>query len=143
MDKPTELLDASEAYDMVDRYLRNNLDDSDYATFSDALELVRTNAYAEGRKDEQEELSSVLPGVTYMDPPDGGAPTVLEQLQRQAKDAARYLWLRNYSVRYAAPDDKPSPWPVIGTSHDDSCPCDGSDLDEAADAAMNAGVQHG
>ena len=52
------------------------------------------DAYAEGRRDEQEELSSVLPGTTYMDPPDGGAPTILEQLQRQAKDAARYCWLR-------------------------------------------------
>jgi len=55
---------------------------------------LQDEAYAEGRKDEQEELSCVLPGTTYMDPPDGGAPTILEQLQRMAKDARRYLWLR-------------------------------------------------
>jgi hypothetical protein len=55
---------------------------------------VLTDAYADGRRDEQEELASVLPGTTYMDPPDGGAPTILEQLQRQALDARRYLWLR-------------------------------------------------
>lgn len=57
-------------------------------------EQLLTDAYAEGRRDEQQELSSVLPGTTYMDPPDGGAPTILEQLQRQAKDAARYLSIR-------------------------------------------------
>jgi hypothetical protein len=51
------------------------------------------HGYAEGRKDEQAELSSVLPGVWYMDPPDGGAPTILEQLQRQADDATRFVWL--------------------------------------------------
>jgi hypothetical protein len=51
------------------------------------------DAYAEGRRDEQEELATVLPGTTYMDPPDGGAPTILEQLRRQAKDAARWCML--------------------------------------------------
>jgi hypothetical protein len=127
MDKPSHLLDASAAYDMVDCYLRNNLDDSDYATFSAALELVRTNAYAEGRKDEQEELSSVLPGVTYMDPPDGGSPTVLEQLQRQAKDAARYLWLRNH-------DD--CDWNVLMRDG-------GEVLDATIDELMARGAQNG
>lgn len=49
-----------------------------------------TNAYAEGRRDEQEELASVLPGSYYMDPPDGGSVTVLEQFTRMAQDAARW-----------------------------------------------------
>lgn len=31
---------ANTAYDKIDRYLRNNLDDADYADFSDALETV-------------------------------------------------------------------------------------------------------
>ena len=31
-----------EAYDKVDRFLRNNLDDTDYSEYSDALELVAT-----------------------------------------------------------------------------------------------------
>ncbi|AMM23204.1 hypothetical protein [Variovorax sp. PAMC 28711] len=39
-------------------------------------------------------LCSVLPGVYYMDPPDGGSVTPLEQVQRMAKDAARYRWLK-------------------------------------------------
>lgn len=32
--------EADDAYDKIDRYLRNNLDDSDYAEFSEALEKV-------------------------------------------------------------------------------------------------------
>lgn len=67
------------------------------------IDALQTDAYAEGRRDEQQELSNVLPGTAYMDPPDGGAPTVLEQLQRQAKDASRYMWLRRggYPLAFA------------------------------------------
>ena len=50
-------------------------------------EKALTAAYAEGRRDEAQELASVLPGSYYMDPPDGGNVTLLEQLQRMAKDA--------------------------------------------------------
>ena len=66
-----------------------------YNAFRSAWNAGAEKGYAEGRSDEEQELSSVLPGVTYMDPPDGGAPTILEQLQRQAKDAERYRWLRS------------------------------------------------
>jgi hypothetical protein len=38
----------------------------------------------------EQDLIALLPGPYYMDPPDGGSVTVLEQLQRMAKDAARY-----------------------------------------------------
>jgi hypothetical protein len=31
---------AKQAYDKIDRFLRNNLDDTDYADFSAALDLV-------------------------------------------------------------------------------------------------------
>lgn len=51
------------------------------------IDEAQRDAYAEGRKDEQQELASVLPGSYYMDPPDGGGVEVLEQLQRMAKDA--------------------------------------------------------
>ena len=34
--------EASAAYDKIDRYLRNNLDDDDYAEYSAALDLVST-----------------------------------------------------------------------------------------------------
>lgn len=63
------------------------------ATVAD-LDAIQTAAYAEGRKDEQAELASVLPSTYYMDPPDGGSVEVLEQFRRMARDAARYRWLR-------------------------------------------------
>ena len=34
--------EASAAYDKIDRYLRNSLDDDDYAEYSAALDLVST-----------------------------------------------------------------------------------------------------
>lgn len=40
-------------------------------------------------------LLKLLPGPYYMDPPDGGDVTVLEQLQHMAQDAERYRWLRD------------------------------------------------
>jgi hypothetical protein len=60
-----------------------------------ADDIMQPDPYEQGLHDKEAELSSVLPGVTYMDPPDGGSPTVLEQLQRMAQDARRYRWLRD------------------------------------------------
>jgi hypothetical protein len=40
-------------------------------------------------------ISDALPGVAYMDPPDGGSVSLAGQLRRLAADAARYRWLRN------------------------------------------------
>ena len=39
---------------------------------------------------ELEEISKVLPGPYYMDPPDGGDVSVLEQLRRMSVDASQY-----------------------------------------------------
>ena len=66
----------------------------DQMAFVGGIEGALNDAYAEGRRDEQEELASVLPGVTYMDPPDGGDASLLKQLQRMSNDAARYRLLR-------------------------------------------------
>ncbi|WP_369055309.1 hypothetical protein, partial [Burkholderia gladioli] len=44
-------------------------------------------------------LLTPLPGTTYMDEPDGGSPSLLEQLQRMAKDAARYRWLQRQRAK--------------------------------------------
>ena len=41
------------------------------------------------------EVANLLPGHAYLDLPDGGDVTVLEQLQRMAEDAARYRYLRD------------------------------------------------
>ncbi|MBU9525012.1 hypothetical protein [Burkholderia multivorans] len=40
------------------------------------------------------DLLALLPGTYYMDPPDGGDVSLLEQLRRMAADAGRYRWLR-------------------------------------------------
>jgi hypothetical protein len=40
-------------------------------------------------------ISDALPGVVYMDPPDGGSVSLGEQLRRMAVDADRYRWLRD------------------------------------------------
>lgn len=37
-----------------------------------------------------EQLSALLPGTYYMDPPDGGDVSLLEQLRRMAEDARRW-----------------------------------------------------
>jgi hypothetical protein len=42
MAEPVTKQEVDSAYDQIDRYLRNNLDDSDYARYSAALELVYT-----------------------------------------------------------------------------------------------------
>ncbi len=43
---------------------------------------------------ERDALAALLPGVYYMDPPDGGQVELIEQFRRMADDAARYQWLR-------------------------------------------------
>lgn len=43
---------------------------------------------------QESELVALLPGPYYMDLPDGGSVSVMEQLRRMAEDAARYAWLR-------------------------------------------------
>jgi len=62
-------------------------------------------------------FASLLPWTYYMDPPDGGDVSVLEQVRRMTEDAARYRLLRqkicivgnafhiiNVSPTYVAPD---------------------------------------
>lgn len=73
------------------------------------------------------EVAALLPGTYYMDPPDGGNATVLEQLQRMAKDAARYRWVRDNAT--------------VGTVHlqtSDGWAHYGSGADDVVDAAMDA-----
>jgi hypothetical protein len=40
--------------------------------------------------DVEAEFADLLPGSYYMDPPDGGSPSVLEQVSRMAEDAAQW-----------------------------------------------------
>ncbi|MCA8385311.1 hypothetical protein LGN11_06455 [Burkholderia multivorans] len=56
------------------------------------LELI---AALEAAAADKRELFALLPGPYYMDPPDGGDVSLIEQLRRMAKDAERYRWLRD------------------------------------------------
>jgi len=55
---------------------------------------VGLRAEVEALRAEREAMANVLPGVYYMDPPDGGDVSLLKQLQRMSNDAARYRLLR-------------------------------------------------
>lgn len=74
-------------------------------------------------------IVALLPGVYYMDPPDGGSITVLEQLRRMAKDAERYRWLMDGRKLW-----KEDIKPVVMAGAD--LKADGL-LDEAIDAAIS------
>ncbi len=50
------------------------------------------------KSEELENLAMLLPCAYYLDPPDGGSVTMLEQFKRMAKDAERYRWLRDHHV---------------------------------------------
>lgn len=60
------------------------------AEFANVLPPTLEEAYAEGRADQTDEFAALLPGPYYMDPPDGGSVTVLEQFQRMAEDARKW-----------------------------------------------------
>ena len=74
----------------------------------------------------ESEFAALLPGVTYMDEPDGGTPTVQEQVKRMAMDAERYRWLREERF------DKP----YGVTDSDMTAVYEGDDLDVAIEAAI-------
>lgn len=65
----------------------------------------------------ESEFAAMLPGVTYMDEPDGGSPSVQEQVKRMARDAERYRWLlenarataEHWGGRWSLVIDSPAP----------------------------------
>ncbi|WP_258178561.1 hypothetical protein [Burkholderia multivorans] len=67
-----------------------------YAAFmreaADAIDLLL--AEVEASAEDKREMFALLPGSYYMDPPDGGDVSLIEQLRRMAKDAERYRLLR-------------------------------------------------
>jgi hypothetical protein len=60
--------------------------------------IARLRAEVEALRADAQAVAALLPGPYYMDPPDGGSVTVIEQLRRMAADAARYRWLRHHST---------------------------------------------
>lgn len=75
-----------------------------------------------------------------MDPPDGGSVTVFEQLQRMAKDAERYRWLRDKAVYFTYPEGHPdgtsSPYCCYMIGMGDTEPTWGNELDSMLQEAM-------
>ena len=66
-------------------------------------------------------MADLLPGVVYMDPPDGGSVTLREQFERMAKDAARYRWLRDnplWRVTYRICPNRPKAFRMIDDEGD-------------------------
>ncbi|MDN7998097.1 hypothetical protein QZN00_13165 [Burkholderia multivorans] len=59
---------------------------------ADAIDLLL--AEVEASAEDKREMFALLPGSYYMDPPDGGDVSLIEQLRRMAKDAERYRLLR-------------------------------------------------
>ena len=57
-------------------------------------EITRLRAEVEALRAAAQAVAALLPGPYYMDPPDGGSVTVIEQLRRMAADAARYRWIK-------------------------------------------------
>ena len=47
---------------------------------------------------ERDAFAALLPGVYYMDPPDGGDVPLAEQMRRMAADAARYRWIKRQEI---------------------------------------------
>lgn len=83
----------------------------------------------------EREVVALLPGVYYMDPPDGGSVDPIEQLRRMSEDAARYRWLRgdscpDRSVRWTQWEVRR--WRAPYWTGD----LRGSNLDAAIDAAL-------
>ena len=77
---------AADCTSVCDAYAAEN------QQFSD--ELTRLRAEVEALRAAAQAVAALLPGPYYMDPPDGGSVTVIEQLRRMAADAARYRWIK-------------------------------------------------
>jgi hypothetical protein len=72
---------------LADRLDHNVITGHDWPNTDDELLRLQCAKLMREAATALEEVASVLPGSYYMDPPDGGMVTVLEQLQRMAKDA--------------------------------------------------------
>jgi multidrug resistance efflux pump len=57
-------------------------------------DVEKLEAEVEALRAAAQAVAALLPGPYYMDPPDGGSVTVIEQLRRMAADAARYRWIK-------------------------------------------------
>ena len=96
---------------------------------------AQINALQTAERKMIDSLLFLLPGAYYMDPPDGGSVTLLEQLKRMAKDAERYCWLRTQHWSTGLLAVVADPKAAIKLGYDAPSL---ARLDEAIDAAMAA-----
>ncbi len=87
------------------------------------------------------EVTAAIPGVTYMDPPDGGDVSIPEQIRRMAKDAERYRWLREQEAESGIAVLCVGSWEKAATCIATTYPVS-DELDTAIDAAMSQEVGH-
>lgn len=57
----------------------------------------------QGMDDDLAEVSAAIRHTIWMEPPDGGSPSLAEQVKRMRNDAERYRWLREESFLLDAP----------------------------------------
>ncbi|MBU9310902.1 hypothetical protein [Burkholderia multivorans] len=107
-------------------------------THREAMRTLLDNAQQPSGEVTEADLIALLPGTYYMDPPDGGDVSLLEQLRRMAADAGRYRWMRAHYTRFVAlPDDGPElDLQAIGEIGD---AYEGQVLDQTVDAARAQG----
>lgn len=94
-------LDELKRYDLVGDYeggqMMNESDSGDWVYFADAMNFIAADRAARAGASE-DEFAALLPGSYYMDPPDGGGPSILEQVSRMAEDARKW---RNHEASCA------------------------------------------
>ena len=80
--------DIDEAYSMIDRFLRNNLDDDDYEKFSEALDSLVTTV-AQPAQQERKPLTDeqIKECIKRIDPDSSYMPKALKQLARAIEQA--------------------------------------------------------
>jgi hypothetical protein len=118
---------------------------AEYSRANDRIvaELRECDREVEALRADAQAVAALLPGPYYMDPPDGGSVTVIEQLRRMAADAARYRWLRHHSTYTTVTPCIHGE--VAGPSrmrwYHDSYQLQAFTLDAAIDAAIKSGLK--
>lgn len=66
--------------------------------------FVQMKAELLAARAELDAISAAIGTNDYLDLPDGGSPTLAEQIARMAKDAARYRWLHDHTGKHQGPE---------------------------------------
>ena len=75
---------------LTDEFIEQLYIDCSFTEASDAEIAFAREIEREVAEAFEAEFANLLPGSYYMDPPDGGCPSILEQVRRMAEDAAKW-----------------------------------------------------